>query len=195
MEYHWTRKSMESAGVLVGWFLFHFLVVEKSRAVFSRDEKLLHSPHSNPKLPKSTMASASNNPGTAFAAAVDAEIAKFRELQEEVNQLQTTLQTVLSQETENEMVLQELNLLQEKESAVVYKMTGPVLIKQDLEEAQQTVKKRLDFIRSEQKKIESKLDDKQKKGQELSSKIQQMQSQLQRTTADAVNAIKQQHNQ
>lgn len=75
----------------------------------------------------------------------------------------------------------------------VYKMIGPVLIKQDLEEAQQTVQKRLEFIRGEKEKLESKITAKEQRGQELSIKIQQMQQQLQDVTMQAMQAIKEQH--
>ena len=75
---------------------------------------------------------ASDNPGSMLASMVDAETAKFRELQSELQKLQSDLQIVMGQRTEHEMVLQELELL--KESNVVYKLTGPVLIKQKLED-------------------------------------------------------------
>ena len=126
-----------------------------------------------------------------MASMVDAETAKFRELQSELQKLQSDLQIVMGQRTENEMVLQELELL--KESNVVYKLTGPVLIKQKLEDARDTVRKRLEFIRSELTKIQAKMEAKEKHGNELALKIQQMQAQLQQTTAQAVRAIAEQH--
>ena len=126
-----------------------------------------------------------------MASMVDAETAKFRELQSELQKLQSDLQIVMGQRTENEMVLQELELL--KESNVVYKLTGPVLIKQKLEDARDTVRKRLEFIRSELTKIQAKMEAKEKQGNELALKIQQMQAQLQQTTAQAVRAIAEQH--
>ena len=43
--------------------------------------------------------------------------------------------------------LQEMELLDE--SAIIYKMVGPVLVKQDPAEAKQTVTKRLDYINKE----------------------------------------------
>jgi prefoldin beta subunit len=58
---------------------------------------------------------------------------QFREMQEEVQKLHSDMQTLQGQETENEMVLQELDLLSEDSS--VYKMIGPVLIKQDNEDS------------------------------------------------------------
>lgn len=77
----------------------------------------------------------------------------------------------------------------------VYKMIGPILIKQDLDEAQQTVQKRLEFIRGEKEKLESKIKSKEQQGSDLKLKINQMQAQLQTVTMEAMNAIKQQHQQ
>ncbi|KAK6917198.1 Prefoldin beta-like, partial [Dillenia turbinata] len=48
---------------------------------------------------------------------------------------------------ENELVLKELDLL--KEDANVYKLIGPVLVKQDLAEANANVRKRIDYISAE----------------------------------------------
>ena len=139
------------------------------------------------------MAAASNNPGTVLASAVDAELAKYREVQDSINQLRADLQIVLGQSTENEMVLQELALV--SDDAAVYKIIGPALIKQNLEDATQTVKKRLEFIVSEQQKMTQKINEKEKQADELAQKIQQMQALLQQTTAQAVQAIAAQHRQ
>ena len=139
------------------------------------------------------MSANANNPGNILASAVDAEVQKFRRLQEELQELQGDLQTVAAQETENDIVKQELALL--SDPSVVYKMIGPVLIKQDLEDAQQTVHKRLEFIRDEKKKMLRKIDEKQERCQELAVKIQGMQRQLQETTAQALQAIAAEHAQ
>ena len=141
-------------------------------------------------LPNSN-ASDPNNPGNVLASAVDAEIGKFRQMQEKMASLSSDLQIVTSQQAENEMVLQELNL--QGSGAVVYKQVGPVLIKQDLEEAQETVQKRLEFIGNEKKSLEQKMKETETKGNELAAKIQKMQASLQQTTADAVRAIAEQH--
>ena len=63
--------------------------------------------------------------------------------------------------------LQELKLLEE--DANVYKLVGPVLVKQDLVEAKANVNKRLEFIRGEIERVEqqlTKLQDKQSKRQQ-----------------------------
>ncbi|KAH0641874.1 hypothetical protein KY290_035196 [Solanum tuberosum] len=48
---------------------------------------------------------------------------------------------------ENELVLKELDLL--NEDANVYKLIGPVLVKQDMAEANANVKKRIEYISAE----------------------------------------------
>ena len=67
------------------------------------------------------------------------------------------------------MVLQELNLVQGDDEAVIYKLVGPVLAKQDMEEARTNVKTRLDFITKEidrmdnlEKEFLGKVEDKRK---------------------------------
>lgn len=53
----------------------------------------------------------------------------------------------MSQSNENESVLKELNILEE--DAVLYKLVGPVLVKQSVDEAKKTVQKRLAYIQTE----------------------------------------------
>ncbi|GKZ01485.1 hypothetical protein MPSEU_001099100 [Mayamaea pseudoterrestris] len=139
------------------------------------------------------MASDPSNPGNVLASAVDAEVQKFRRMQEELQELQGDLQTLTAQETENDMVRQELAIM--TDSSIVYKMIGPVLIKQELDEAQQTVDKRLEFIRDEKEKTKRKFTKKQDRQQELAVKIQNMQKRLQATTAQAMQAIAAEHAQ
>jgi len=131
------------------------------------------------------------NPGNVLASAVDAEVAKYREMQESIQRLRGDLQTVLGQATENEMVLNELELMEEGET--VYKMIGPALIKQDLEDAVSTVKKRLEFIHAEEKKIDGQIKTKEAQAAELAQKVEQMNATLQQTTAQAVQAIAAEH--
>ena len=139
-------------------------------------------------------ASNNNNPGRVLASAVDAEVVKFRTIQEETSRLRSDLQLVIGQRTENEMVLQELGLLVNNDSAsVVYKKIGPVLVKQELDDAQQTVRKRLEYINGERAKLEAAITSNEKQAEEIAATVQQMQTQLQQTTAEAVRAVAQQH--
>lgn len=137
------------------------------------------------------MGSNPTNPGTALASAVDVEIKKFREKQTEQQKLQQDLQVITSQLMENEMVLSELGLV--KDDGNVFKEIGPVLIKQDLSEANDAVKQRIEFIKDSKKKIEDKISMGQSSLQQQAQKIQQMQAQLQQATAQAVQAVAQEH--
>lgn len=53
----------------------------------------------------------------------------------------------LTQLSENEMVLKELELLTNESE--VYKLIGPILIKQEPSEAKSNVSKRIEFIQNE----------------------------------------------
>jgi chaperonin cofactor prefoldin len=93
------------------------------------------------------MSSNADNPGTQLAAAVDSRVAQYRKLQEEIQKLETDRQLLMQQQNENEMVKQELALLDG--SSQVYKMVGPILLKNDTEDAKQTVNQRLELITGE----------------------------------------------
>ncbi|KAK8943653.1 hypothetical protein KSP40_PGU007691 [Platanthera guangdongensis] len=56
---------------------------------------------------------------------------------------------------ENELVFKELDLL--NEAANVYKLIGPVLVKQDLAEARANVRKRIEYISAELKRLDGTL--------------------------------------
>ncbi|CAI0548516.1 unnamed protein product, partial [Linum tenue] len=62
---------------------------------------------------------------------------------------------------ENELVLKELELL--KEEANVYKLIGPVLVKQDLAEANANVRKRIEYISAELKRLDATVQDLEEK--------------------------------
>lgn len=87
------------------------------------------------------------NFGEQMAAEVDSKVQKFRTLQEEIQKLRTDQQLLMQQLSENEMVKQELDLLDD--SSQVYKMVGPVLMKNETNDAKQTVNQRLELISGE----------------------------------------------
>ena len=83
--------------------------------------------------------------------------------------------TYIQQLSENTMVKEELELVKEG-SSNVYKLTGPVLVKQDLSEAKGNVAKRIEFIQGELKRIEqtqTELEAKLAKSRETIMKAQQ----------------------
>ena len=79
-----------------------------------------------------------------MAKAVDGEYANLREYQEEIQKMSSDRQILMQQQSENEMVKQELALLDN--NAQVYKLVGPVLMKNETEDAKQTVDQRLEMI-------------------------------------------------
>ncbi|PSR81364.1 Prefoldin [Coniella lustricola] len=80
--------------------------------------------------------------------------AKLQALSEDFQKLQSELQTTIAsrqkleaQKTENEGVAGEFKKLKDGEE--IYKLVGPVLLKQDKVEAESTVNGRLEFIGKE----------------------------------------------
>ncbi len=65
----------------------------------------------------------------------------------ERTKMTTALSKLAQQENENDLVLNELKIL--GDDSTVYKLVGPALIKQDLDEARSNVEKRLQFIGDE----------------------------------------------
>ncbi|XP_067012490.1 prefoldin subunit 6 [Anabrus simplex] len=108
------------------------------------------------------------------------EVDKFKVVQKEYHKALQQRQTLDGQLNENTAVKQELDLM--KGGAEVYKLIGPVLIKQDLEEAKQNVAKRMDYIRNELKRMDEmivQLDKKQETHRETLNKLQQQFQQMQ----------------
>lgn len=65
----------------------------------------------------------------------------------EMQKFSLNVQTYEHKKTENEMVKKELLLLDEED--IVYKLVGPILVKEDTAEARMNVDKRLEFINKE----------------------------------------------
>nr|CAG8600862.1 4351_t:CDS:2 [Entrophospora candida] len=72
---------------------------------------------------------------------------EFRKIQQDLSNVIEGRQRLDSQLRENEIVQKEFQLL--KEDSNIFKLIGPVLVKQDKAEAVQNVNKRLEYIRSE----------------------------------------------
>lgn len=124
-----------------------------------------------------------SNPGDQMAAAVDSQMKDYRKIQEEIQKMRSDQQVLMQQQSENEMVKQELSLLDD--SSQVYKMVGPVLMKNDTEDAKQTVDQRLELITGELKKVEKNIKEKDEKVQGIAKKVQEMQGAMQSAAAEA----------
>ena len=102
------------------------------------------------------------------------ELEAYQKLQKDIQKLISARQQLDAQYNENKTVKEELDIL--KVSSNVYKLIGPVLVKQDLEEAKLTVQKRIDYIQEELKRHEksiSELQVKQDRQRESIAKLQQ----------------------
>ncbi|KAF0684118.1 Aste57867_23905 [Aphanomyces stellatus] len=122
----------------------------------------------------------------ALAQQADAEMAAYRALQEEVTVLANQRQLYAQQQNENSMVKQELDLLDD--NAKVFKLVGPVLLKQDTSEAKSNVSKRLEFIQKEMEKVEKKLAAKEEDAVKIRQNIASIQMQMQKNAAESAGA-------
>lgn len=95
-------------------------------------------------------------------------------------------QKLEAQLTENNIVKEELALLDG--SNVVFKLLGPVLVKQELGEARATVGKRLDYITAEIKRYESQLRELERQSEQQRETLAQLQQEFQRAQAAKAGA-------
>ncbi|KAG9574913.1 prefoldin subunit 6, partial [Aureobasidium melanogenum] len=98
------------------------------------------------------------------------------------NELQTTVaarQKLESQQQENKGVKSEFANLDD--DANIYKLVGPILLKQDVSEAKSTVDGRLEFIDKEINRIEKQISDIQAKSEEKKMAVFQLQTEIQQS--------------
>jgi len=76
------------------------------------------------------------------------ETGEIKKIEQEYTKVVAGKRSLVEKKSENEMVLQELNLVKD-DAAIIYKLVGPILAKQDLGEAKTNVKTRLDYITKE----------------------------------------------
>ncbi|SAL97731.1 hypothetical protein [Absidia glauca] len=110
-------------------------------------------------------------------AKLEAESKAFQQLQKDLTKAIESRQRLDSQQQENEQVRKEFDLL--KSDANIYKLIGPVMVKQEKSEASSNVKNRLDLIASEIKRVEGQLNDLTEKSEKKKSQIAQLQMEYQ----------------
>jgi len=108
---------------------------------------------------------------------------EYQKLQQDLQNSVNSRQKLESQQQENKGVQKEFATLED--DANIYKLVGPVLLKQDKTEAVMAVDGRLDFIDKEIKRIEKQIRDVQEKSDELRTQIIQIQSEAQPQAAPA----------
>ncbi|EPQ29651.1 uncharacterized protein PFL1_02871 [Pseudozyma flocculosa PF-1] len=118
---------------------------------------------------------------------MEAIVAEFQKLQ---NTFQTTVearQRLDSQLSENLQVKKEFDSL--SSSNQIYKLIGPVLVKQDQTEAKSNVDKRIEFIKSEIERVEKQLQDLNDKMEKKKVEIVALQTKAQEAQAGSGPAI------
>ncbi|XP_074529392.1 prefoldin subunit 6 [Halichoeres trimaculatus] len=109
---------------------------------------------------------------------LQAELEKYTLMQKDVSKSMSARQKLETQLTDNNIVKEELDLLDSKNT--VYKLIGPVLVKQDLDEAKATVTKRLEYINGEIQRYETLLKDMEKKSEQHRELLSSLQQEYQR---------------
>ncbi|KAI9788083.1 MAG: hypothetical protein M1816_007215 [Peltula sp. TS41687] len=102
---------------------------------------------------------------------------EYQKLQDDLRSNIAARQKLESQQQENKSVQKEFAKL--SDDANIYKSIGPVLLKQDKNEAVMAVDGRLDFINKEIKRVESQISDVQEKTEKKKLEILQLQTQIQ----------------
>ncbi|XP_041993232.1 prefoldin subunit 6-like [Salvia splendens] len=110
----------------------------------------------------------------------------FRKLEKDIQKNQQVKKKYTIQLGENELVLKELDLLNDDTN--VYKLIGPVLVKQDLAEANANVRKRIEYISAELKRLDSTLQDLQEKLSSKQESIAKLQQRIQTLQAGKAKA-------
>ncbi|KAL2835012.1 Prefoldin [Aspergillus cavernicola] len=108
---------------------------------------------------------------------------EFQTLQTELDGLVDARQKLESQQQENQSVQTEFTSLDDESN--IFKLIGPVLLKQDKTEALMAVNGRLEFIEKEIQRIEGQIQENQDKSDQKRTEIVQYQSQIQQQAAAA----------
>lgn len=111
------------------------------------------------------------------------ELEKYKTIQKDFQKTYSVRQQLDAQLNENKVVKEEMELLEPDSN--VYKLTGPILIKQDLNEAKQNVSKRIDYITNELKRHDLTLQDLEKKQDNQRETINKLQQQFQQAQVKA----------
>ncbi|KAG4303958.1 hypothetical protein PORY_002611 [Pneumocystis oryctolagi] len=101
----------------------------------------------------------------------------YQKTQNELFKIIEARQKLSSQLQENKLVQKEFSILEN--DAIIYKLTGPVLVKQEKSEAILNVKKRLEYIETEIKRLEIQIKKHNQSLEEQKLDIFKLQTQIQ----------------
>ncbi|KAH9974512.1 Prefoldin [Russula compacta] len=110
-------------------------------------------------------------------ARLQAASSDYQKLQADLSNAVEARQRLDAQLSENEVVKKEFATLTPNNA--IFKLVGPVLVKQDQAEAKGTVEKRLEFIRGEIKRIEAQIQEIEQKSEKKKVELVELQTELQ----------------
>uniref|UniRef100_A0A8C6WJ88 Prefoldin subunit 6 n=1 Tax=Neogobius melanostomus TaxID=47308 RepID=A0A8C6WJ88_9GOBI len=113
-----------------------------------------------------------------------AEVEKYAQSQKDVSKTMSARQKLETQLTENNIVKEELDMM--GSTNTVYKLIGPVLVKQELDEAKATVGKRLEYINGEVQRYDALIKDMEKKSEQHREVLASLQQEFQKAQGLAV---------
>lgn len=122
-----------------------------------------------------------------MAEEVNALLEQYKGLSSQLQDLYAKSQQFVQQQSENNLVKVELDLLDA--NTPVFKLVGPVLMRQDLDDAKENVNKRLEFIEGEIKKVDDSIEAATRKQGELGDQIARIQQRMQADAAAAAKAV------
>ncbi|KAK2800583.1 hypothetical protein FQN51_005966 [Onygenales sp. PD_10] len=108
---------------------------------------------------------------------------EYQKLQTELAEIVQAREKLESQQQENKSVQKEFTSLED--DANIYKLVGPVLLKQDKKDAMMAVEGRLDFIDKEISRIEKQIADIQDQSEKKKIEIIQLQTAMQQQQPQA----------
>ncbi|EER09827.1 prefoldin subunit, putative [Perkinsus marinus ATCC 50983] len=107
-------------------------------------------------------------------------VTEIQDVEDRLQKLYGKVRTLTAQKSENEQVKKEFDVLED--DGVIWKLVGPIMVRQDRDEAVSNVEKRLEFITSDLdksnetvKELEEKLQKKSDELEELQQKFTAMQ--------------------
>ncbi|XP_068855006.1 prefoldin subunit 6 [Aphelocoma coerulescens] len=108
---------------------------------------------------------------------LQAELEKYQQLQKELGRAVAARQKLETQLTENNIVQEELRLLDD--ACPVFKLLGPVLVRQRPRDARGTVAKRLEYIGNEMKRYEQQMQELEQRSEQQRQLLGRLQQELQ----------------
>lgn len=104
---------------------------------------------------------------------LEVQLNMYRTIQKEIAKVQSNISTAGTQILENEMVLKELDVLED--DAAVFKLIGPVLVRQELVEVKNNVGKRVEYIKNDIGRLEGNVKKFEKQQEEVKQEISKLQ--------------------